>query len=252
MTYFASVSASLLGALVFVLPTLAGEVDPQQSEWHKKYKKQQNAPDTAAMLLNTESEPDLSDGFEPLFNGRDLSGWSAKGGTCHFEVDDGVIVGTVVEGSQSTYLSTDRTDFTDFIFTCDIKWEIDGNTGVMFRARSRSEGDREVVYGPQAEMEGITKDRGWSGGIYGQSCGGYFYPLWLTEHQKVRQAIKKDGWNRITIFAKGNVVRTWVNEIPAAHWIDDGSYPSGFFGLQVHKGKAGKILFRAPRVKVIQ
>lgn len=227
----------------------AGEVDPKQADWHKKYKTQKNVPKPEEMLLNEDKEPELSSGFVELFNGKDLSGWTPKGGTATFEAKDGMIVGTVAKDSPSTYLSTDKADFTDFVFTCEIKWEIDLNSGVMFRAAIRKKGKGEEVYGPQAEMEGITGDRGWSGGVYGQSCGGYFYPLWLKEHRKARAAIDKKGWNRLTVEAKGNVVKTWVNGIPAAHWVGDGTYSKGFFGLQVHQAKAGKVLFRNLRVK---
>ena len=229
--------------------TPAGELDPQQHQWHAHYKQQQNAPKPAEMLLNTDAEPDLTDGFTSLFNGRDLTGWTAKGGSCTFEVRDGLLVGTCVADSNSTYLSTENADFTDFVFTCEMKWEVDGNSGVMFRARSKSgKKGQEIVYGPQAEMEGFSKDRKWSGGIYGQSCGGYFYPLWLKEHQAARAALKQGEWNRLTISAQGNVVKTWVNGVPAAHWIDDGSYPRGFFGLQIHKGAQGTVLWRDIRV----
>ena len=224
-------------------------VDSQQSEWHKKYKKQENAPNPEEMLLNTGPEPSLTEGFTPLFNGNDLTGWQPKGGTCKFEAKDGLLIGTAVPGSNSTYLCTDRADFTDFIFTCDMKWEVSGNSGVMFRAQVKSDKKGETVFGPQAEMEGTTGDRGWSGGIYGQSCGGYFYPLWLEQHKEVRAALNKQGWNRLTIKADGNVVKTWLNGVPAAHWIDDGTYAKGFFGLQIHKGNAGKVLWRDIRVK---
>ena len=57
-----------------------------------------------------------------------------------------------------------------------MKWEVDGNSGVMFRAQSKTEKDKEIVFGPQAEMEGITGDRYWSGGIYGQSLWRVFLP----------------------------------------------------------------------------
>lgn len=243
---------SLTAAVCFLggLPVGAGTLDPSQHEWHAKYQKQKNAPEPEEMLLNEDQEPDLQEGsFVDLFNGKDLSGWKPKGGNARFEVKDGVIVGTVVPDTPSTYLSTEKTDYADFVFTCEIKWEVNLNSGVMFRASSRMKGEHEEVYGPQAEMEGIEGDRGWSGGVYGQSCGGYFYPLWLEEHQKVRQAINPEGWNRLTIQTKGNVVKTWVNGIPAAHWIDDGTYSKGFFGLQVHKAKKGKVLFRNIRVK---
>ena len=38
-------------------------IDPSQADWHKKYVKQQNAPDPADMLLNTDPEPGLKKGF---------------------------------------------------------------------------------------------------------------------------------------------------------------------------------------------
>lgn len=233
--------------------SLAGELDPQQDAWHARYRTQPNAPKPADMLLNTDAEPDLTNGFTSLFNGEDLAGWTTRGGSCTFEVRDGLLVGTCVPGSNSTYLSTDQADFADFVFTCEMKWEVDGNSGVMFRARSKSgQGDAEIVYGPQAEMEGFSQDRHWSGGIYGQSCGGFFYPLWLREHQEARNALRKDEWNRLTVSARGNVVKTWVNGIPAAHWIDDGSYRKGFFGLQIHKGAKGVVLWKNIRVKRLE
>jgi hypothetical protein len=240
-----------LSALVVLgtLNTNAGTIDPGQSDWYERYKTQENAPKPGEMLLNEAKEPDLSEGFVDLFNGKDLGGWTPRGGKALFEVKDGVIVGTVVPGTPSTYLCTERDDYSNFIFTCELKWEIDLNSGVMFRADVRKKGGNEDVFGPQAEMEGISGDRQWSGGVYGQSCGGYFYPLWLKEHKDARAALKPEGWNRMTISAEGNVVKTWVNGVPAAHWVDDGTYSKGFFGLQVHKAKKGKVLFRNIRVK---
>ena len=243
-----SISA-ILFSLVIMGVANSGEIDPIQGKWHEKYKKQKNVPDPAETLLNTDPEPDLSSGFTSLFNGNDLEGWTPKGGTCKFEAKDGLLVGTCVPDSPSTYLCTDKADFTDFVFSCDMKWEVDGNSGVMFRARIRPGDKGEIVFGPQAEMEGITGDRYWSGGIYGQSCGGYFYPLWLKEHKKARAALDRTGWNRLTIQTKGNVVKTWINGVPVAHWVDDGSYPKGFFGLQIHKGKKGTVLWKNLRVK---
>ncbi|MFK8114962.1 MAG: DUF1080 domain-containing protein [Rubripirellula sp.] len=249
MLRIATVQTLIIIALLTCTVSTAGEVDPVQSKWHEKYKKQQNIPKPDEMLLNTDAEPDLTSGFEPLFNGKDLAGWAPKGGTCKFEVQDDLVVGTCVPGSNSTYLSTEKSDYTDFVFSCDMKWEVDGNSGVMFRAQIKTDGDKETVFGPQAEMEGITGDRYWSGGIYGQSCGGYFYPLWLKEHQAARDALDRTGWNRLTIQAKGNVVKTWINGVPVAHWIDDGTYAKGFFSLQIHKGNKGKVLWKNVRVK---
>lgn len=243
------VATSLVGAVAIAGTCGAGEIDPAQAAWHAKYKTQQNVPLPAETLLNTDEEPDVSEGFSPMFNGKDLTGWTPKGGTCTFEVKGDVLVGTCVPGSNSTYLSTEKSDYGDFIFSCDMKWAVDGNSGVMFHAQSKTDKKRETVFGPQAEMEGITGDRFWNGGIYGQSCGGYFYPLWLKEHQAARDALDREGWNRLTIEAKGNVVKTWVNGVPCAHWVDDGTYAKGFFGLQIHKGAKGEVHWKNVRVK---
>ncbi len=230
--------------------TIAAEVDPAQSAWYKKYKDQENIPKPDEMLLNTDAEPNVTEGFTPLFNGKDLTGWSPKGGTCTFEAKDDLVVGTCVPGSDSTYLSTEKADYTDFIFSCDMKWEEDGNSGVMLRAQVKTDKkNKEIVFGPQAEMEGITGDRYWNGGIYGQSCGGYFYPLWLTDHKEARAALDRTGWNRLTIEAKGNVIKTWVNGVPCANWVDDGTYAKGFFSLQIHKGNKGKVIWKNVRVR---
>jgi hypothetical protein len=228
---------------------VADEIDPKQGKWYEKYKKQDNIPAVDDMKLNTDPEPPLTEGFVPMFNGKDLSGWTPKGGECKFAMVDDLVVGTCVPGSPSTYLSTEKDDYTDFIFTCDMKWEVDGNSGVMFRAQEKETDKGVTVFGPQAEMEGITGDRYWSGGIYGQSCGGYFYPLWLKGHQPARDALKRDDWNRLTILAEDKVVKTWINGVGAAHWVGDGTYAKGFFGLQIHKGAKGKVLWRNIRVK---
>ena len=242
---------------------LPERVAPDQAKWYTDYKvkkKQPNLLKPEDQVINEAAEPKIGDGFVDLFNGKDLTGWAPKGGTCTFEVIDGNIVGTCLPKSKSTYLCTEKDDYKDFIFTCEMKWEIDGNSGVQFRSRikpakkAKVDNDQtKVVYGPQVEMEEFAKGRFWSGAVYGQSCGGYFYPLWLKEHVKTRTALKKDDWNRVTISAKGDEVKTWINGVPMAHWNDSkNEYPQGFFGLQIHSGKQGKIMFRKLKVKELK
>lgn len=226
----------------------ANRVSDSQRQFIKQYEKQKLkvAPEDA--LLNTDAEPCLKEGFVSLYNGENLDGWTPRGGECTFEAAGESIVGTCVPGSPSTYLSTNKDDYGDFIFTAELKWEVDGNSGIMFRAQSRPGKKFETVYGPQCEMEGFARVRNWSGGIYGQSAGGWRYPLWLEAHAEARKALKKDIWNRVTIMAVGNTVKTWINGVPAAHWVDD-EYKSGFFSLQIHSGQQGKVHFRNIKVK---
>ena len=229
----------------------AGEIAESQQKWVKVYQKQQNIPKPGDQLLNTDPEPDLDKGFTDLFNGKDLDGWVSRGGTCTFEAKDGAIVGTCVKGSPSTYLSTTKEDFADFVFSAEVKWAVDSNSGIMFRSQRKPGKKHETVFGPQAEMEAFSKKRYWSAGIYGQSAGGWIYPMWLDAHKKVRGAMKEDDWNRLTIQAKGDTVKTWLNGVPAAHWKTD-EYKKGFFALQIHSGKAGEVHFRNLKVKELK
>lgn len=243
------VTASLL---TVSFATLLGAADNQiadsQQKWIEVYQKQKNIPLPDGMLINRDQEPSLKKGFVSLYNGKNLDGWAPYAGHCTFEAKGDVIVGTTVPGSPSTYLSNLKDDYTDFIFTAELKWEVDGNTGYMFRGKVKEENGKQTVFGPQAEMEADSKKRFWSGGIYGQSCGGWYYPLWLEAHEKARQAVNYQGWNRITVKAVGRVVKTWVNGVPAAHWTND-EYLKGFFSLQIHSGKKGSVHFRNIKVK---
>lgn len=243
-------AGALLSALSFLsLNTNAeNKISDDQTKWIEFYKKQKFVPTADEMLLNEAPEPQLEKGFTNLYNGENLEGWTALGGAAEFETKGDTIIGRITKGSPSTYLSTNKDDYTDFIFTAELKLEVDGNTGIIFRGQSKPGEKFETVFGPQAEMEDFNRQRFWSGGLYLQGCGGWVYPLWLESHKDVRKAMKAGEWNRITIKAKGQTVRTWVNGIPAALWKND-EYLKGFFSLQVHAGRQGEIHFRNIKVK---
>lgn len=243
---------SIFGLLFCLLFTstglIANQISENQQKYIRKYAKQKHIIPAEKALLNTDKEPNFTEGFTKLYNGKDLNGWTIRGGTCTFEAKGESIVATTVPGSPNTYLSTNREDYTNFIFTAELKWEIDGNSGIMFRAKRKLGKNNEIIYGPQCEMEEIHNSRGWSGGIFGQNIGGWRYPLWLEAHSEVRKAIKDDCWNRVTILARGDTVKTWVNGIPAAHWVDS-EYVKGFIALQSHAGRKGKVHFRNIQIK---
>ncbi len=76
-------SMLLLGVSLFLFANgivQAGTVAASQQEFVKKYAKQKNVPKPENMLVNTAPEPKLSVGFTPLFNGKNLTGWTPKGG----------------------------------------------------------------------------------------------------------------------------------------------------------------------------
>ena len=177
-----------------------------------------------------------------VFLDEDLDDWEIIGGTSTFEGKDGAIRGVCLPKSESTYLYTRNTNFADFIFTCELKWEVEGNTGVMFRAGRTAGKKGATAFGPQMEMEPFSQDRDWSGGIYGQGCGGWYYPLWLKEHAEARQAQKPDGWNRMTIEARGPEIRTWLNGVPVACWKTDKFLTGAFRPADPHRPEGCRAL----------
>lgn len=187
--------------------------------------------------------------WEPLFNGKDLSGWKQVNGTAPYTVADGAIVGTTVPGSPNSFLATEGT-YRDFVFECEVRQEGPSNSGVQFRSESRADFQNGRVHGYQLEID--PSPRAWTGGIYDEARRGWLYPVDL--NPRAKQAYQYGRWNLLRIEAIGPSIRTWVNGIPVAHVIDDAT-PEGFFALQVHSigdraGEAGRrILFRNLRIQ---
>lgn len=232
---------------------------------HAAEPKKQKAPqkpkdvDATSLKLNTTPEPDLKqDGMVELFNGKDLTGWTVKGGLMPFVVKDGVIVGTCdPKVKLNSFLSTEKS-YSDFLLTLEFKWDVPSNSGVMFRAATQplKGGDRpeikersqQQVFGYQCEID--PSPRAWTGGIYGEAMGGWKYPLSKEpEHAAARAAVKDPKtWNRMTLQVKGDHMMSWINGVPCSDLIGN-ERTEGFIGLQVHQGKNGQIEFRDIRLK---
>ena len=162
----------------------------------------------------------------------DLSNWEIKEGNAEFIIDDGIITGTSILKSPSTYLGT-KINYKDFILEFEVNVSSGLNSGVQFRSL-KSNNSRNSVYGYQLELEADKPERNrlWSGGIYDQSRRSIFlYPL--SVNPIARSAFKPDEWNFVRIEAIGNSIRTWINGIQCSNLIDDTS-TEGFIALQIH------------------
>lgn len=169
-----------------------------------------------------------AENWTPLFNGKNLSGWTRVNGKANYTVRDGAIVGTSKSGTPNTFLRTNK-NYGDFILEFEFKVDPKLNSGVQLRSQSLKNYRKGVVHGYQFEID--PSDRAWSGGIYDESRRGWLYPL--TKNPAAREAFKQGEWNKVRIEAYGNSIRTWVNSVPCANlW--DNMTPEGFIALQVH------------------
>lgn len=184
-----------------------------------------------------------------LFNGENLDGWKQLNGKAKYEVVDGVIVGTTVAGTPNSFLCTEK-NYSDFIFEVELLVEPNMNSGIQFRSLSIPEHNNGRVHGYQCEVD--PSERAWSAGIFDEARRGWLYPLSL--NPKAQSALKMGAWNKYRIECIGNSLRTWLNDIPVAHVIDDMT-SEGFIALQVHgignnKEKEGQqIKWRNVRIK---
>ena len=165
--------------------------------------------------------------WEPLFNGKNLSGWKKLNGKAEYQIKDNAIIGISKMGEPNTFLVTKK-NYGDFILEFQFKVDDGLNSGVQFRSESYKEFNNGRVHGYQFEID--PSPRAWSGGIYDEARRGWLYCITNPESQK---AFKNNAWNKARIEAYGNSIRTWINDIPCANIWDDVT-TSGFIALQVH------------------
>lgn len=168
------------------------------------------------------------DNLHLIFNKRDLSGWSGNPGV--WRVEDGEIVGMTTGLARNEFLISEL-ELSDFILTLEVRLAGDeGNSGIQFR--SRAVGDREVA-GYQADV-----GPGWWGKLYEE------HGRAVLSDRSGEPFVKKDGWNRYKIEARGSKIRTWINDRPCVDLDDPAGARRGVIAFQVHSGGPTEIRFR--------
>jgi hypothetical protein len=165
-----------------------------------------------------------------LFDGESLDGWVVRGGRGEFTVEDGQIVGTAVpDRGGNTFLVSEKT-YRDFELSYDIL-TTDLNSGVQIRSHLDGGIDNPTGRLRGYQVEADPSDRRYSGGIYDEARRGWIAPL--IDKPYARRAWRAGRWNQITVRARGPLIETWVNGVPAARLLDART-AEGHLGLQVH------------------
>lgn len=192
-----------------------------------------------ALCLATNSRSAEAE-WKPLFNGTSLEGWVQRGGQAKYRVENGEIVGEAVPKTPNSFLCTTRA-YGDFVLELEFKPMAGLNSGVQVRSECFDEPKTVElagktfripagrVHGYQVEID--PSDRAWTAGIYDEGRRGWLNDL--KENEAARKAFKANTWNTLRIECRGNSIRTWLNDVPAAD-LKDSVTPSGFIALQVH------------------
>jgi len=186
-------------------------------------------------------------GWTVLFDGFNTDSWKNPYDFGNVKVVAGEIH---LEANKKFFLATKET-FGDFHFSGEVKLpEGPANSGFMFRCHV----EPGKVYGYQAEVDG--SDRRWSGGLYDEgrrkwvwpSMKGKSKPEFLAHSEKslahfatdkVRNALKRNDWNRYEIVCKGNSITIKVNGVVTTNIKDDVD-ASGHIAIQ-HHGEEGAV-----------
>jgi putative heme-binding domain-containing protein len=189
--------------------------------------------------LKSLSQVNFPDGFsleslkqEPLFNGKDLTGW--EGDPAVWSVENGEIVG---RGPQKrNHFLFNRQELTDFRLTVELKLTPNGgNSGIQIRSVPIEGGEAR---GCQADV-----GAGWWGKLYEESARGLLYPK-KGQPFDGDSFVKKEEWNVYEIVAVGTKIRTAINGKLCTDLDDDKIATKGRIGLQVHSGGPMEVRFR--------
>jgi len=184
-------------------------------------------------------------------DGKAAAGWVKYGGGATYETDGDVIVGKRGPG-HNTFLCTEK-KYSNFILKCETKIDVDVNSGIQFRSDIRpgkwENKDVNFVYGYQCESTLNPESR--NGFVYDESRRGRWISADTPELIEKSAAAFKKGegeWNEYTIQCVGPSVKTWLNGVLIADFIDMES-SDGFIGLQVHNAPKGEVRWRNIRIK---
>ena len=173
----------------------------------------------------------------PLFNGKDLTGWTIHG-TEKWHVQNGELICESGPDKQYGYLSTNKS-YKNFELTLEFKQEANGNSGVFFR--SAIEGVK--ISGWQCEVAPLNHH---TGGIYESYGRG-----WLIQPDSTKEKYLKTGkWNTLKLRVIGDEVTTWLNGHQMIYLIDQKiGAGNGFIALQIHDGGGIRVRWRNLKIQ---
>lgn len=166
--------------------------------------------------------------WQPLFNGKNLEGFTQTGGEATYSVENATIIGSTVHDTPNSFLATDKM-YGDFILELEFMGDLNLNTGIQIRSNTKEGYRNGKVHGYQVEID--PSERAWTGGIYDEQRRKWLHPL--VNNPKAQKAFKREGWNKFRIEAIGDTIQTWINGVPASNLVDDMT-SEGFIALQVH------------------
>jgi hypothetical protein len=196
----------------------------------------------------TDPGPKIPEGFTPIFNGKDLTGWHVSktnhhGTTPEYRVLHGLIVGTQNPKGKGGILLTDK-KYRDFEVYMEIKPDWGCDSGLFLRSSEAGEAYQVTLdYLPGGGM----------GGIYGERLTGLMNAADAKLSPEERQARgreraaawqkawKREAWNTVRARIEGDVphITVWINDQLVNDFTDTANHAAngatdGMIAIQMH------------------
>lgn len=207
-------------------------------------------------LLVAPSATACAEEFQPIFNGKDLSGWSGK--SQFWSVKNGAIFGQTTKENPTkgnTFLVWQGGDVEDFVFKAKVRFS-GNNSGVQYRSETFGAAEDFAVKGYQADLHskpefyGMLYAEKWRGIVAKRFqrvvVGTDGKPKVVGEVGDKSQMLVDNEWNELTIIAVGNRQIHQVNGITTIDLTDN--HPEakrkGILALQLHAGNPMTVEFK--------
>jgi len=201
----------------------------------------------------------VPEGFTPIFNGRDLTGWHVSktnhhGTTPEYRVVNGIIVGTQSPKGKGGILLTDK-KYRNVEVYMEVWPDWGCDSGLFLRSTEAGEAYQVTLdYLPSGSM----------GGIYGERLQGVSMgpprpanaPALSAEERAAQarkrdevwqKAWKKEDWNSVRARFEGVVphITVWINDLLITDWTDTANHAAGGItegplAIQMHGGERWK------------
>ncbi len=198
--------------------------------------------------------------FRPIFNGRDLTGWSQKDG--FFTVRDGVITGESTAAHPcrpNHHLVYTAEELSDFELCLEFRLSRNANSGIQLRCLPQFIGDN----GYQADLNG---DGGIVGFIYhprqfliGErgadveiDANGKKQVKRFADGKALQKVCRVGDWNSMRVKVEGRTMTVWINDVRTTSVTDPRPEflpAKGQIALQLHQGPPMKVEFRNLRIR---
>jgi hypothetical protein len=230
---------------------------------------QQPAPYAPKQSDRPEAVTGDETGFQPIFDGKTLSGW--EGNPTYWHAENGTLVGEITPSTvikSNTFIIWRGGTPKDFELKLDYRITSAGNSGINYRssvvADAVTPDNKFAMRGYQCDIDGQKR---YVGNNY-EEKGRLFLavrgqltrvvggrpPVLVSSFGDANElgALVTDDWNAVHIMARGNTLTHIVNGRVMTVVIDDDSPnrpADGLIGVQVHVGPPMKVEYRNIRLK---